>query len=220
LLTTRFRGQQEGPDRYRRQAALVFLAALFLLFPLTTRFSVFWLHGFSLPAAVLAAPFLGVPCAMEPDACVLANPHRPVRVTSACSAAGFFVLLVSLFAAMVVSGPASRRAWLVAVVSPAAYAGAVAANAARIVLVWWADMAAAVWLPPAMGPGVHYGAGLAVFLAATIAAYASFGWLQVTTQVVRSQDPESRMNAQQSVREDHGGPSSKRRVCRLFPSES
>jgi predicted nuclease of restriction endonuclease-like (RecB) superfamily len=44
--------------------------------------------------------------------------------------------------------------------------------------------------------------------------------LLVTTQVVRSQDPESRMNAQQSVREDYGGPSSKRRVCRLFPSES
>jgi exosortase/archaeosortase family protein len=164
-------------SRPRRAAALAFVAALLALFPLTSRCPSFWLRGFSLPSAVLAAPFLGVSAEPVPDGYLLPNPHLPVKVTAACSAAGFLVLLVSLFAAMVVSAPPSRRWRLAAAVPPAAYAVTLAANAARIVLVWWADMAARAWLPPAMGPGVHYGAGLAVFLAVLIAAYAGFGWL-------------------------------------------
>jgi exosortase/archaeosortase family protein len=146
---------------------VLFAAILVLGLLVTFEFPLFWKLGCCLPAAKLAALFLGVLCVPAADGYWIETDLLPIHVSLACSAARFFVLLSWLCVAAVLNGnekTALRRAFLAIAV---AYVSTLAANVTRIVLGWHAETWVRSTLPSGFWSATHAGVGIFVFLIAT-----------------------------------------------------
>ncbi len=155
----------------RWRSPLITGAVLLLFIPLTATFAPFWTSGFSMPAARLAAAFMGIPCVRVPGGYALASQVLPVSVTTSCSAASFFILLTALVCGVLYGSKGSSRAKMLLWVVPGCYAITLTANTARIVLGWHAGIWARVHLAENFWGAVHLGIGVMVFISFLVAGY-------------------------------------------------
>ena len=157
------------------RGALVFLLVLSVLLPLTHRFDVFWLRFFSYPTATLASFLLGAPCIGGEVGYYLPMRAYPLLVSTACSGAGYFVLLVALLSGALFglggrNRPANRSLVFVSVF-PFLYFSALIANLSRLLLTRYAGLFSQSFLPERFHAAAHLSVGGAVFLAFLFVTY-------------------------------------------------
>ncbi len=152
------------------------VSGLLAVLLVTFEYPLFWKIGFCLPAAKLAAIFLGASCVPAIDGYRIDTPNLPVHVTLACSAARFFVLLACLSVATVLAGTRKAVPRNVVAVLALAYVSTVAANVTRIVLGWHAENWVRHVLPSGFWSSAHAGVGIFVFLSFLVATYAFINW--------------------------------------------
>ena len=131
-----------------------------------------WRVGFCVPSGILAATFLGTGWELSPEGVrVLGNPA--MHVTLACSGARFFVLMTALFVGLAIRYRVRSQFWLL--ILPATYFLTLAANISRLILGWYAALAARTWLPLSFHAGFHMLTGMLVFVPVMLLVY---GWIQ------------------------------------------
>ncbi len=153
------------------RSSLITGALLLLFIPLTSTLAPFWTKGFSMPAARLAAAFMGIPCVRAPGGYTLASEILPVSVTASCSAASFFILLTALVCGVLYGSRGGFRARTLLWAVPGCYAVTLTANAARIILGWHAGVWARGHLAEDFWGAVHLGVGVMVFISFLVAGY-------------------------------------------------
>jgi exosortase/archaeosortase family protein len=111
--------------------------------------------AFMRPAGWIAASYWGVPLGLSPLAFSVGG--VTLEITRACSATDFFAMVASLLAFTL---PVKRTVVRIPVAILTAWAVAVSANAARLVVLAKVD----ALFPPSRIPAVHMAVGMAVFL--------------------------------------------------------
>jgi exosortase/archaeosortase family protein len=122
------------------------------------------------PSAWLASLWLGGPMLADPDGYWILNARQAVHVTNACNGAGFFALLCALTVPYWHRGSNPARCGLL-IAAP--IAGAILANSARIIAVWYAARVTALLAIPAWAGTIHYISGLLVFFLFLVAYHIS-----------------------------------------------
>ena len=144
---------------------------MLLFLPLISFLTSLQIYGFCLPAATISAAFLGVPCVPHPDGYMLASEVLPTCVTTACSAAHFFILMTALACGVFYDGTRSRG-WrhLLATIS-ACYGIALLANVTRIVLGWQVGVWARATISHSYWKALHLGVGVLIFVSFLVITY-------------------------------------------------
>lgn len=122
------------------------------------------------PSAYVSSFFLGVTPVMTKDNDVLLPlPGQRIKVTSQCSAFGFFCLLSALLLMkMPTIWPKKKILTGYVLALPLAYAITILANACRIICAYHIHQLGRMFLPDIFQAALHQGVGIAVFLSTLI----------------------------------------------------
>jgi exosortase/archaeosortase family protein len=137
---------------------------------LAQAFPGFFLRLLGAPSGWIASLWLGGPFVADVDGYWILNARQAVHITNACNGSGFFALLLALTVPYWRRGAFGRKRCL-SIAAP--YIGAVMANSARMVAVWYAARAASVLAMPAWAGTIHYISGLLVFFLFLVAYHIS-----------------------------------------------
>lgn len=146
------------------RSIIVTMLLIVFLMPLANSFESFWRVSFCLPSATISSIFLGSTYSSTDQGYMIANRILPIHVTKACSAANFFILLLSLIIGILIKSVRKNEFWKLFLAVILAYLITVIANSARIIAGWITGILAREFLPDKFWPAVHLGTGVFMFL--------------------------------------------------------
>ena len=152
----------------QRPGAIVTGLLLVVASPLVSGLPRVWRAILCIPSGIMASLFLGGTWELTSEGIrLLTDPIA--HVTSACSGASFFVLLVALFAGLAATGKSPVRKLIL--LYPCAYVITLLANVSRIVLCWHGKVLSNNLLPSKFDAAAHMAIGMMVFLPLLILSY-------------------------------------------------